>query len=52
MDIILLGHVNEQCAHLDSLIMWQMIRSKHIFHEKYQSFTSKVIDLKLHMIAC
>ena len=31
--------------HLDSLIMWQMVKTKHIFHQKYQSFTSKVNDL-------
>ena len=40
MDIILLEHVNEQCAHLDSLIMWQMVRTKNIFHKK--SFDSEV----------
>ena len=31
-----------QCVY--SLIMWQMVRTKHIFHKKYQSFTSKETD--------
>ena len=35
----LLEFVKLQCSHLDSLSMWQMVRTKHIFHQKYQSFT-------------
>ena len=43
-DVILLEYVNVQCSHLYFLIMWQMVRTMHIFHKKYQSFTSKVTD--------
>ena len=43
-DITLLEYVNVQSSHLYSLIMWQMVRTKDIFYEKYQSFTSKVTD--------
>ena len=34
-----------KCSHLDSLIIRQMVKTKQIFHQKYQSFTSKVNDL-------
>ena len=41
-NINLLEYVKVQCLHLYSLIMWQMIWTKHIFHKK--SFDSKITD--------
>ena len=35
--VILLGNVKVRCLHLHGFIMWQIVRTKLIFHQKFTS---------------